>query len=97
MANLKKETIEALTRNGKTKEDVVWVGTPKQEIPLILFWQYADREYDKGYGISEVNEDLLVVGDNWWLERHEYDGFEWWEYKELPQRPKEETHFDIIF
>ena len=30
----------------------------------------------------EVAEDLVVVGDNWWIERHEYDGNEWWEYKE---------------
>lgn len=26
----------------------------------------------------------MVVGDDWWLERHEYDGSEWWEFKRLP-------------
>lgn len=97
MTNLKKETIEALSQNGKTKEDVIWAGTPEQEIPLVLFWQYTDKEYNDGYGHPEVNQRLVVVGDNWWLERYEYDGSEWWEYKELPTRPKEETYFDIIF
>lgn len=31
---------------------------------------------------------LKIVGDNWWLERHEYDGAEWFEFKTLPQKPK---------
>ena len=34
--------------------------------------------------------DLLIVGDDWWLERHEYDGAEWWEFKTLPCEPFEE-------
>lgn len=96
-ANLKDETIEVLREHGKTKDDVWWAGTEGREIPLVLFWQYTDKIYDNGYGGAEVNSDLIVVGDNWWLERHEYDGSEWWEYKELPQRPKEETYFNIIF
>ena len=33
----------------------------------------------------QVADDLVVVGDSWWLERHEYDGSEWWEYKEKPK------------
>ena len=31
----------------------------------------------------------MVVGNNWWLERHEYDGSEWWEYKQFPVKPEE--------
>ena len=31
-------------------------------------------------------EDLVVVGDNWWIERRDYDGSEWWEYKEKPKQ-----------
>jgi hypothetical protein len=30
----------------------------------------------------------MVIGSDWWLERHEYDGSEWWEFKSLP-KPRE--------
>lgn len=51
------------------------------------FKKLADRQYDDGYGGAEVNEKLLIVGSDWWLERHEYDGSEWWEFKTLPKKP----------
>jgi len=28
------------------------------------------------------------VGDDWWLERHEYDGSEWWVFQKLPIKPQ---------
>lgn len=34
--------------------------------------------------------DLIVCGKNWWLERHEYDGAEWWEFKEYRSKPSRE-------
>lgn len=46
-------------------------------------------DYDSGFGAARVAEDLVVVGDNWWIERHEYDGNEWWEYKEKPKQTNE--------
>lgn len=95
--NLKAETIKVLEKHGKTKNDVVWAGVYEKKIPLNLFWQYIDKEYDKDYGLAQVNLRLLVVGNDWWLERHEYDGAEWWEYKEKPQEPKEETYRNIVF
>lgn len=85
--NLKTETINRLVANDKTLEDIRWVGCRKYEISVELFLVLADQEYDAGYGGSEVADDLLVVGDDWWLERHEYDGSEWWEFKTLPKRP----------
>lgn len=51
------------------------------------FKKNADIDYDSGYGSSKVAQDLLVVGENWWLERGEYDGSEWWDYKEMPKEP----------
>ena len=84
--NLKEETLEELKEHGKTWEDVKFiqgkdfaVANPKKEILKLM-----NVEYDDGYGAPEVAQDLLIVGDKWWLERHEYDGSEWWEYKELP-------------
>jgi hypothetical protein len=31
--------------------------------------------------------DLIIVGDNWWLERKEYDGSEWFEFKKKKKEP----------
>ena len=88
MTNLKDSTIRAITKHGKTLDDIKWVGCAAYKIPIDKFWGMADREFDAGYGGTEVAEDLVVVGDNWWLERGEYDGSEWWEYKEKPKEPE---------
>lgn len=88
MSNLKFETLEILKENGKTIKDIRWVGSKDIAIPLDLFWILADTEYNNGFGSQKVARDLVVVGDNWWLERGEYDGSEWWEYKEKPKEPE---------
>lgn len=88
MKNLKEETIKKFEEHGKNPEEIKWVGCEIFKIPINEFWKLADKLYDNGYGGEEVAKNLLVVGDNWWLERHSYDGAEWWEYKELPQEPK---------
>lgn len=70
---------------------MLWFGTEDKSINSDVFWKIADILYDNGFGGTEVNESLLVVGDKWWMERHEYDGSEWWEYKEHPTQPIIET------
>jgi hypothetical protein len=85
--NLLQETISVLTDNGKTPSDVRWVGCGLVSAPWEEFARLADRTYDNGYGGAEVSGLLVIVGDDWWLERHEYDGSEWWEFKRLPTRP----------
>lgn len=92
MQNLYDETIDMLKENGKTENDVIWFGHvfldfEDWEYPRDKFKDFLNYEYDSGYGIPEVDEYLYIVGNNWWLERHEYDGLEWWEYKTLPTRP----------
>lgn len=89
MANLKDETLQILVEHGKTIDDVRWAGSKEYTIPLDNFWEKADTEYDNGYGAPEIFGDLLVVGDDFWLERNEYDGSEWWEYKAFPAKPNE--------
>ena len=86
--NLKLETIEVLQEQGKTIEDIVWVGCKQFKIPVEKFLEIANRYYDNGFGGQEVAVDLIVVGKDFWLERHDYDGSEWWEYKEMPQEPQ---------
>lgn len=88
--NLKKETLAFLKENGKTVKDIRWIGSKDIAIPQDLFWKLADSEYNEGFGGAEVADDLVIVGDNWWLERGEYDGAEWWEFKTLPTKPSVE-------
>ena len=89
MNNLLDETKRILQKTGHNLSDIVWVGCEDYRIEIAQFIALADVVYDDGYGGAEVAIDLLVVGTDWWLERHEYDGSEWWEYKTLPQRPQE--------
>ena len=89
MSNLMKQTLEILEENSKKESDVKWVGTTTHKTTWENFKTNADTEYDSGFGSPKVAQDLIIVGDNWWLERGEYDGSEWWEYKELPKEPLE--------
>jgi hypothetical protein len=95
MTNLLEETVRKLTENDKSPDDVRWVGNDKIEITWEQFAKLADNTYDSGFGRQEVAEDLVVVGDDFWLERHEYDGFEWWEYKTLPRTTGEFREIDV--
>lgn len=87
--NLLKETIEFLNENGETWDDVDYVvcqdfGFTKEKAAEML-----DFMYDSGFGSQEVDSSLKIVGrENWWIERHEYDGCEWWEFKEKPSPGK---------
>lgn len=82
--NLWKETIHELKTNGKTFDDVLVICGNEFQITKDDFKKYANTEYDAGYGAPEVAEDLLIVGADFRLERHDYDGSEWWEFKKIP-------------
>jgi len=95
---LLKETIEKLEKENKTPQDVLWCGKIKSRdyydsdktIGYFTWEEFeilADKEYDNGFGTSEVNEYLVIVGEDWWLERWEYDGSERWKYKTMPKKP----------
>ena len=86
--NLLRETIRELKDNKKKEKDVLWVGNKDIYITWNEFKKIADIEYDAGYGGQEVATDLLIVGKDFWLERQEYDGSEWWGFKELPNIPE---------
>lgn len=81
--NLLAETIEMLETNNKLPDNVLWVGTKEISFTWADFVELANTEYCAGLGGQEVAKDLLIIGDGFWLERHEYDGSEWWEFKEL--------------
>lgn len=85
--NLKTETLEVLKLYLKTPEDIRWIGTKNEKIDTETFWQLADTEYDESFGAQEVAADLIIVGDDWWLERNSYDGLECWTYNTIPKLP----------
>lgn len=108
MINFLKETIRELEINGRTEADVLWVGRDYIKYSKYLdgeritykntwenFCANADFEYDDGYGGNEIPMDLIVVGKDFWLERHEYDGSEWWEFKEMPEEPTETRELEL--
>ena len=86
--NLLVETIEVLNHYNLTEKDILWVGCPDFYVGADEFLKIANTEYEEGFGFVEVAEDLLIVGKDWWLERHEHDGKEWWEFKRFPLKPK---------
>jgi len=89
MSNLLEETIRILSENGKSESDVEWCGaTGFGYFSWEEFKQLSDKIYDNGYGGQEVAPGLVIVGSDFWLERHEYDGAEWWEFKTHPAKPE---------
>ncbi len=98
MDNLKQETLNMLEANLIVPERVRWVGSRDGQFAISWeqFLEIADFNYDDGYGAQEIATDLVVVGDGWWLERHEYDGSEWWEFKSLPIRKEKAREFDNV-
>lgn len=91
--NLLDETTTILKMHNKTWHDVLWVGRKNGTliIPLDQVAKIFDFQYDASYGGNEVKTSLVVIGDSWWLERGEYDGAEWWEFKQLPVQAKNAT------
>lgn len=84
--NLLAETLYELDQNGKSPVDVLYVTDDVNTCWWEDFARLAkDIDYDSGFGGYKINLKLKVVGANWWLERHEYDGSENWEYKERPR------------
>jgi len=97
--NLFEETTEVLEKNNKSWDDVEFISTSvrdssgPRELNLETFLNIAKKtDYDEGFGASEISLNLYVVGEDWWLERYEYDGSEGWRYKEKPQRPRKKIN-----
>ncbi len=99
MINLWDETIKIITGHGKKWDDVKFIlncfehkfSSTRSHIFEITkedFECIAKKlNYDAGYGAQIINPELKIVGDGWWLERHEYDGKEWWDFKIQPTKP----------
>ena len=75
--NLLTETLAELKRHNKTINDIVWFGTDGFCVPLEKFTEVMDVDYNDGFGGQEIACDLIICGEDWWLERGEYDGAEY--------------------
>lgn len=92
LVNLYKETIQNLLTQNKKISDIVFISTMIDGVEYELssddFFELAKGiDYDNGYGSVEINLRLKIVGDNWWLERYDFDGSEHWVFKTIPKRP----------
>jgi len=98
MANALKELQNKLKEINKTIDNIIALNIAKYECceyynPDIRIKatkenikekiKELDFDYCEGYGSQELY-GLVLFDDNSWLERGEYDGSEWWEYKKPP-------------
>lgn len=83
------EDIEFVVGLSSSSEEYLrWGSRSNDELARTTWDEFAamaNKNYDNGFGGTEVIEVTMIVGKDFWLERHEYDGSEWWEYKELPK------------
>ena len=85
--NLLEETFNAILSSGHCITDIDYVQDDQYSCSWADIQQRFDVEYDSGYGDSYINQLQIVFKDGTWLERAEYDGSEWWEYKAVKLRP----------
>lgn len=79
--------------------DVLFIGTidGKYRMTWDKFRDKANFVYDNGYGSQIIAHDLIVYFcDGTFLERAEYDGSEWWEYRGLLSYVGGSQDFDIL-
>jgi hypothetical protein len=96
--NLYEETSSFLSKRGKTFKDVKYVALgDKKWTNVSKFIEIAKLfEYENDFGSVEVNFELKLVGDDFWIQREEYDGAESWVFLQHPGKPKEEFYKKII-
>ena len=88
--NLLEETNKKIIEINKTCNQVLWICLDSVYINISDFKNAAlEVNYDNGFGSAEVDPHLIIFfKDNSWLSRREYDGKEWWNYNQIPKKPK---------
>lgn len=84
--NFLQETLRIMEVNKVDPDEVVYVFNDFGYCSWEEFEKVANFEYDNGYGVCYVGLDLVVRGSDWWLERREYDGAEWWSFRRFPEK-----------
>jgi hypothetical protein len=88
MMNALEELKEVLKENNKTIDNIIAIRVvlevqENDDIAIYTLEDLKDVNYDDGYG-SQNLYGIILLDDNDWLERLEYDGAEWWEYRRNP-------------
>ena len=94
IVNFATETIKNLESYGYTVEDIDWIGTETFTVPINEFFDVARKtDYNNGYGRPEVPTDLIIMmKDQNWFDRWEYDGSEGWEHHNYLFTPRLISH-----
>lgn len=81
LVNLLDETKKFLQLYNKTLSDIRRVFGNDYQIPVDNFVEIAkDTYYDASLGVQETAKDLILVGDDFYAVRYEFEGNEGWEY-----------------
>jgi hypothetical protein len=90
MDTLYQSVVDCLKKNNKSENDVIWVGTYDGE--YVLSWSdfvpMAKKLYELGmYSNARlVQSDLVILGNDWYLERIDIPGLmEQWNFKLFPK------------
>lgn len=94
MQNFYDEIVEKLENYNKSIKDIIWIGTRNYKVNKEKFLEDSKNlKYDDGYGIEVINPRLIIAGNNWYLERWEYDGSEGFRFVSLLEEPQEEKEY----
>lgn len=99
--NFLDETIKVIKESNHNLNDVMFIGSAdgKYRMDIEKFIKKANFTYDNGYGGAEIAKDLIIYfNDHTYIERGEYDGAEWWEYrvKSVFNKTDDYKDFDIL-
>lgn len=87
--NLLESLTACLKENGKSLDDIQWVGCKEFSIPIENFFTLA-AETRETFN-SDIAVDLLVVGKDFWAEREYPDcGDVVWHFQTQPKKPSKE-------
>lgn len=98
MTNFLEETIESIKDSNHKETDVMFVGSfdGKYRMTWEKFKKEANFHYYSGFGAQEIARDLIVCFfDGSYLDRHEYDGSEWWTYHGLMTFKEDDEYKDF--
>lgn len=88
MSILLEDLTDILKKNGKTLDDIVWIGCQDFYITKENFFELANAEYWARAYYTQTAIDLLIVGDDWWIKREcDSEDREWFVFNKYPVKP----------
>lgn len=75
------------TRFVAEEENKIFLRTDHTPTEYEEFLRKIDREYESGYGTQELFGEIWLTNGEW-IQRHEYDGSEYWDHMSRPDIPE---------